>query len=182
MKQERLTTDRLELRPWSFDDAPALFELAHDPHVGPRAGWQPHTSVEESRVVIQQVLAVPDSFAIVERATGALVGAVALKHEDDSYLVQGSDEAELGYWIGVPFQGRGYATEAAAEVLRYAFEDAGKRAVWAGYYDGNERSRRVQEKLGFVHQFSAERDVSLLGEHRIEHCQRLDAEAWHHAE
>ena len=123
-------------------------------------------------MVIQQVLAVPDSFAIVERATGALVGAVALKHEDDSYLVWGSDEAELGYWIGVPFQGRGYATEAAAEVLRYAFEDEGIHAVWAGYYDGNERSRRVQEKLGFVHQFSAERDVSLLGEHRIEHCQR----------
>lgn len=181
LKQERLTTDRLELRPWCLDDAPALFELARDPHVGPRAGWQPHTSVEESRVVIQQVLAVPDSFAIVERATGALVGAVALKHEDDSYLVRGSDEAELGYWIGVPFQGRGYATEAAAEVLRYAFEDEGIHAVWAGYYDGNERSRRVQEKLGFVHQFSAERDVSLLGEHRIEHCQRLDAEAWHRA-
>lgn len=89
LKQERLTTDRLELRPWCLDDAQALFELARDPHVGPRAGWQPHTSVEESRVVIQQVLAVPDSFAIVERATGALVGAVALKHEDDSYLVGG---------------------------------------------------------------------------------------------
>lgn len=181
LKQERLTTDRLELRAWCLDDASALFELARDPRVGPRAGWPPHASVEESRVVIQQVLAVPDSFAIVERATGALVGAVALKHEDDSYLVRGSDEAELGYWIGVPFQGRGYATEAAAEVLRYAFEDEGIHAVWAGYYDGNERSRRVQEKLGFVHQFSAERDVSLLGEYRIEHCQRLDAEAWHRA-
>lgn len=181
MKQERLITDRLELRPWSFDDAPALFELAHDPHVGPRAGWPPHTSVEESHVVIQQVLAVPDSFAIVERATGTLAGAVALKHENASYLVRGSNEVELGYWIGVPFQGRGYATEAAAGVLRYAFEDEGMHAVWAGYYDGNERSRRVQEKLGFVHQFSAERDVSLLGERRVEHCQRLDAEAWRHA-
>lgn len=182
MKQERLATDRLELRPWGFDDAPALFELARDPHVGPRAGWPPHTSVEESRTVIQQVLAVPDSFAIVERMTGALAGAVALKHENASYLVRGSDEVELGYWVGVPFQGRGYATEAAAEALRYAFEDEGMHAVWAGYYDGNERSRRVQEKLGFVHQFSAERDVSLLGERRVEHCQRLDAKAWRRAE
>ena len=69
-----LKTERLLLRPWFEDDAEELFELARDPKVGPAAGWPPHASVDESAAVIRDLLMMSDSFAIIERATGALVG------------------------------------------------------------------------------------------------------------
>lgn len=172
-----LKTDRLLLRPWREDDAPCLFELARDPQVGPAAGWPPHASVEESAAVIRDVLAGPDSFAVIERATGALVGAIALKRGASTDLA-GEDEAELGYWMGVPFWGCGYATEAARTVVAYGFDELGLAAIWAAYYEGNDRSRRVQEKLGFSFCFRRESAVELLGERRIEVCQRLAREQW----
>lgn len=49
-------TERLILRPWTEEDAESLFEYASDPAVGPIAGWPVHTSVENSREIIQQVL------------------------------------------------------------------------------------------------------------------------------
>ena len=167
-----LETDRLLLRPWREDDADALFELARDPKVGPAAGWPSHRSVQESTEIIRSVLMMPDSFAIVERTTGALVGAIALKHEDISEMA-GPGEAELGYWIDAGRWGLGYATEAARAVVAYGFNELGLTSIWAGYYEGNERSRRVQEKLGFVFQYRVEREVELLGERRVECCQRL---------
>ena len=55
-------------------------------------------------------------------------------------------EAEIGYWIGVPFWGRGLIPEATREIMRHGFRDLGLEALWCGYFDGNEKSRRVQEK------------------------------------
>ena len=60
-----LETSRLILRPWRPEDAPALYQLAKDPRVGPAAGWPPHTSVENSRELIEGVLSAPYTFAVV---------------------------------------------------------------------------------------------------------------------
>ena len=64
-------------------------------------------------------------------------------------------------------------------MLRYAFEDLGMNRIWCGYYDGNEKSRRVQEKLGFVYQRKTEGiEVSLLGEIRTGHSNLMTKERW----
>lgn len=60
-------------------------------------------------------------------------------------------EAEIGYWIGVPFWGQGLIPEAVRALLARCFEELGCEAVWCGYYDGNDKSRRVQEKCGFLY-------------------------------
>ena len=65
-------------------------------------------------------------------------------------LTDKADECELGYWIGVPYWGRGLIPEAVTEIVRHAFEDLGVSKVWCGYYDGNTKSKRVQEKCGFT--------------------------------
>ena len=171
----RLETERLTLRPWNEADAPALHHWARDPEVGPRAGWEPHASVEESARIIREVLAVPESYAIVlKRRAGDLpVGAIALMFGAASDLARSSREAELGYWVGRPLWGQGIVPEAAAALLEHAFSDLRLDAVWASYYEGNGQSRRVQEKLGFVFQYRVEREVELLGERRVEYCQRL---------
>ena len=89
------------------------------------------------------------------------------------------DECELGYWLGKPFWGRGYMTEAATKLISYAFEDLGISTIWCGYYDGNNKSKRVQEKLGFVyHHTCNEVPVPMMNETRIGHAQFITKKMW----
>lgn len=69
--------------------------------------------------------------------------------------------------------------EASREILRHAFEDLGMNKVWCGYYDGNSKSKRVQEKLGFKYQRKNENvDVPLMKEKRTEHINLMTREDW----
>ena len=171
-----LETERLILRPWDETDAEACYQYAKDPLVGPPAGWPVHVSVENSRQVIRDVLMKPEIYAIVLKETGLPVGSIGLHHDD---LAKEDDEAELGYWIGVPYWGRGLVPEAARELLRHAFEDLNLNRVWCGYYDGNDKSKRVQEKLGFKHQWtSVNIPVTQMGEIRKGHVNLLTKEEW----
>lgn len=89
------------------------------------------------------------------------------------------DECELGYWIGKPHWGNEYAPEAAGRLIEHGFLDLGMRTIWCGYYDGNSKSRIVQEKLGFVfHHTCDEVDVPLLNEVRIGHTNILTRKHW----
>lgn len=172
-----LKTERLRLRPWQETDAEGLYEYAKDPAVGPPAGWPPHTSVENSRDVIRNVLSAPETYAVC--LEGKPIGSIGLKLKGYTDMTDREDECELGYWIARPFWGQGLIPEAARELLRYAFEELGMSAVWCGYYDGNEKSRRVQEKLGFVyHHTTKDLPVALLGEVRTGHTSLLTRARW----
>ena len=171
-----LETKRLLLRPWEEADAEECYRYAKDPRVGPAAGWPPHKDVDETRRVIRELLMRPEIYAIVLKETGLPIGSIGLHHND---LASKEDEAELGYWIGVPYWGRGLVPEAAREMLRHAFEDLGLARVWCGYYDGNEKSKRVQEKLGFTHQWTTEDvPVTQMGETRRGHVNLLTKAEW----
>ena len=175
-----LETERLILRPWRESDAEDLYIYASDPEVGPPAGWLPHTSVENSREIIRTVLSASDTFAVCLKKTGKPIGSIGFHRKD---LAEAEDEYELGYWIGKPFWGQGLIPEASLEMLRYAFEDLGMNRIWCGYYDGNEKSRRVQEKLGFVYQRKTEGiEVSLLDEIRTGHSNLMTKERWQKVE
>ena len=173
-----LKTKRITLRPWQESDAESLYEYAKDPAIGLSAGWPPHTSVENSRDIIRQVLSAPQTYAVC-LADGKAVGSVGLKLKGQTDMTDREDECELGYWIGRPFWGQGLIPEACTALLKYAFEELGMAAVWCGYYDGNEKSRRVQEKLGFRFHHTAEGlEVPLLGEIRTGHASLLTREQW----
>lgn len=146
-----LETERLILRPWKETDAEMLYEYAKHPEVGPSAGWPVHTSVEHSREIIRTVLSEPETYAVVLKETGQPVGSIGLMIGAESNLRIAADEGEIGYWIGVPYWGRGLIPEAVRELMRYGFEDLDLKTLWCGYFEGNEKSRRVQEKCGFRH-------------------------------
>lgn len=174
-----LTTERLILRPWEETDAEELFRHASSPEVGPIAGWPVHTSVENSRAIIQNVLSVPETFAIVLKETNLPIGSIGLKTGDATDLTDAEDECELGYWLGTLYWGQGIMPEAVNEVLRYAFEDLGMQKIWCGYYDGNTKSKRVQEKCGFQYEWTTEGvDVPLMQETRTGHVNSLSKEGW----
>ena len=172
-------TERLILRPWREDDAESLYKYASDPEVGPKAGWPPHTSVEDSRQIIRQVLSVPETYAVCLKESGEAVGSVGLKMGDATDMTDRADECELGYWIGRPFWGQGLIPEASRELLRHAFEELNMQAIWCGYYDGNTKSRRVQDKLGFVYHHTTEGlEVRLMNEIRTGHVMLMTKETW----
>ena len=174
-----LETERLILRKWTEADAESLFECARNPEVGPIAGWPVHESVEESRDVIRNVLTGSECYAICEKENNIAIGAVELKLKGNTGMTEQEDECELGYWLGQSFWGRGYMPEAARELLRHGFEDLGMTTIWCGYYDGNQKSKRVQEKLGFVYHHTCNGvPVPLLNEVRIGHTNVMTKDHW----
>lgn len=178
----KLETERLILRPWKETDAENLYAYASDPEVGPPAGWPPHTSVENSREIIKGVLSRKETYAVCLK-DGKPIGSIGLHLNGSTDMTDRDDECELGYWIAKPFWGQGMIPEAARELLRYAFEQLGMRAVWCGYYEGNNKSRKVQEKLGFVYQHKTEEiEVPLMNEIRIGHCNLMTKERWQRVE
>ena len=177
-----LETERLILRPWKETDAEELYTYASDPEVGPPAGWPPHTSVENSREIIKGVLSRKETYAVCLK-DGKPIGSIGLHLNGSTDMTDRDDECELGYWIAKPFWGQGMIPEAARELLRYAFEQLGMRAVWCGYYEGNDKSRKVQEKLGFVYQHMTEGiEVTLMNEVRTGHCNLMTKERWQRVE
>lgn len=174
-----LETDRLFLRPWRPADAQSLYTYAKDPEVGPAAGWPVHRSVQQSGEIIQTVLCAPETYAICLKTDDQPIGSIGLKMGTATDMTDRPDECELGYWVGKPFWGKGIVPEAARALLERAFGVLGMRAVWCGYYAGNEKSRRVQEKLGFsYHHTTPDVDVPLLGQRRVGHCSLLKRENW----
>ena len=174
-----LKTERLILRRWEDSDAESLFEYAADPDVGPIAGWPPHQSIEESRDVIKNVFSGKEAYAICLKTDDRAIGAIELKLNGHTDLTERDDECELGYWLGKPFWGQGIMPEAVKEILRHAFEKIGMTKVWAGYYEGNLKSKRVQEKSGFRYQWKSEGvDVPLMHEKRTGHVSSMTKDQW----
>ena len=171
-----LHTTRLLLRPWEVSDAQALYIQAHNPIIGKRCGWMPHKSVEESREIIENVLRKPHSFAIC-LSDNTLIGSISLLFQGESRLSVGEDEAEIGYWLGENFWGKGYMTEAVLQVIHYAFEELSLTQLWASVYKENIASQRVIEKCGFCYHHTLEDFLfPLIGERHTSLVYRLQKE------
>ncbi len=174
-----LETKRLILRHWEDSDAESLFEYAKDPDIGPIAGWPAHQSIDESREVIRKVLSGKEAYAICLKADGKAIGTIELKLNGHTDMTERDDECEAGYWLGKPFWGQGIMPEAVREILRHAFEDIGMTKVWIGYYEGNNKSKRVQEKCGFRYQWKTESvDVPLMHEKRTGYVSSITKDQW----
>ena len=89
------------------------------------------------------------------------------------------NEAELGYWIGVPFWGLGMIPEASRELVRHGFEELKFKKIWCGYFEGNTKSKRVQEKCGYTFQ-RIEKDIpwTLMNDIRTEYITCITREEW----
>lgn len=174
-------TERLLLRPWKETDAESLYEYAKDPEVGPIAGWPVHTSVGNSLDIIKNVLSAPGTYAVCLKEDNRAIGSIGLMAPAQSHLSIREDEIEVGYWIGVPFWGNGYIPEAVSRIQQYVFEELECSAMWCGYYDGNEKSKRCQEKCGFTYHHTEEnKPCVLMGDTRTEHFTRITKEQWNH--
>lgn len=147
MEDDRnIETARLLLRPFEMSDAPDVQRLAGDIAIADTTLTVPHPYLDG---MAEQWIATHApkfeagelvNFAIVERQHGELVGAIGLT------LETAFDRAELGYWVGRPYWGLGYCTEAAASVVRYGFKRLGLNRIHARYVQRNPASGRVMQK------------------------------------
>lgn len=174
-----METERLILRRWNESDAEDLFEYAKDADVGPIAGWPPHKNIEESLSVIKNVFNGKEAYAICLKKDNKAIGAIELKLNGHTDLTVRDDECEMGFWLGKPFWRQGIMSEAVKEMLRHAFEDCNMQKVWIGYYEGNEKSKRLQEKCGFKFQWKSEDvDVPLMHEKRTGFVNAMTKSDW----
>lgn len=175
----KLETDRLILRPWKENDAESLFKYASHPDVGPSAGWPAHTSVENSREIIKNFLSDQVTFAVVLKESNEPVGSVGLKLGNASKLGIKETEGEIGYWIGVPYWGRGLIPEAVRKIMQYGFEVLNLKKIWCTCFSENIKSKRVQEKCGFKYHHTAYNTPSAVnGAVHAMHITYISKEEW----
>jgi len=144
-----LTTERLILRPLSHADAPAVASLASDKRISDMTLTVPHPYELKhatswiSTHRLSHSAELNTVWAVCERSGGTLVGTIGIVYNRHN-------SAEIGYWLGAPWWNKGYTSEAAGAVLRYAFElrDPPLQRVDSHHFFGNDASGRVMEKMG----------------------------------
>lgn len=175
----KFTTDRLIIRPWELKDAEDLFRYAKDKNIGPPAGWPAHTSIEESISVIEEVFSKPEIYAVALKEDNRAIGCIGILIGEDSNFPISEREGEVGYWLGVPFWGQGLIPEALEVIIAYSFETLKLTDLWCGFFEGNEKSKRVQEKCGFKHDRIVENQfIEFMNDYRVEYISRLTKADW----
>ncbi|EJD6408759.1 GNAT family N-acetyltransferase [Providencia rettgeri] len=174
-----LNTNRLVLRPWQETDASDLYFYAKDKRIGPIAGWPPHQNEEESRIIIKNIFMREEIYAVTLKNDNRAIGLIGLSFNHESNFPIGDNDAEVSYWIGVPFWGKGLIPEAMSEIMRHAFVDLKLYNLWCGYFQGNQQSKIAQEKCGFkYHSTLAPQYIELIAETKTEDISRITAQEW----
>lgn len=144
-----LTTNRLTLRPLTMMDAADLYAVFSDPAVVRYWSAEPWTSIASAEAAIGQALDAYREqsevrFGIELAETGALIGTVGLHH-----IFPQNRRCEIGYALGSPHWGKGYATEALGAALDYGFHELRLNRVEADIDPRNVASGSVLERMGF---------------------------------
>lgn len=143
-------SDRLILRRWREEDADALYKYASDGRVSEMALWPRHTSVEMSRDVIRDFFQPnPYTFAMILKETGEPIGCIGLVPIGDEHFAPLPDEREVGYWIGLPYWGKGLTTEALSSLICFCRNTLHLDSLLITTDANNIASQRVAEKCGF---------------------------------
>lgn len=153
-----LETERLRIRPYREDDIPELLPLVGAREVAATTLRIAHPYTEEDARAFLELAKDPDKLwlAITLRSDASQIGGIGLRIEPQHR------HAELGYWLGVAHWGKGYATEAAREMLRYGFKELSLHRIFATHFKHNPASGRILKKVGM----------------RYEGCQRQHLLKW----
>lgn len=151
MPQENIKTCRLLLRPFHHHDAHDVRHLAGDREVAANVLPIPHPY--ELRMAEDWICRQEERFQSGEEVTyaitlisGSLIGSISLRMNHEH------EHAELGYWIGKPYWGQGFATEAAKAVINYGFSVLNLNRIYARHMKRNPASGRVMTKLGMEYE------------------------------
>jgi len=174
MSSVMLETQRLQLHQLAESDVPGLLPLISAREVAATTLRIPHPFEEKH---FREYLATPAKenelrLGIRLRTDGRLIGGMGL-HPDAQH-----NRAELGYWIGVPYWGNGYATEAAQAVVDYGFTQFKYNRIFAGHFGHNPASGNVLKKIGMKHEGCMRGHVLKWGEYVDLHMYAILRDEW----
>ncbi len=160
-----LKSQRLILRPFKMSDAAAIAELANDKDIATNTENLPfpyyeHHAIDWIRA--HQYMYDDDQMltqAITLAKKGTVIGAIGLE------FTKSYHHAELGYWLGKPFWGMGYATEATKRIVHHGFMDLKLHRIHAFHLSQNPASGNVLKKLGMLHEGSMREHILKWGEY-----------------
>lgn len=168
----QLETDKVILRHVRQTDLHDIFEYAVDQETGPRAGWPPHKTIEDTKAILNNWLkkdATEEVFAIVYKENNKMIGTVGItllnNHEKDQknlvvkeVLAQGKIAYEIGTTLAKAYWNKGISTNTLKVMLEHLFKDRNADVVIVCHYEQNKPSERVQIKNGLKQIYAYERD------------------------
>lgn len=162
-KQPVLETERLTLRPFKITDAKQVQTLAGHREIASTTLNIPHpyedgmaeTWISTHEDTFKQEKGV--TYAMTLKDEGTLIGCIGMMGLSKGH------QGELGYWVGVPYWGKGFCTEAGSALLEYGFNKLGLNRIHACYVSQNPASGRVMEKLGMTHEGTRKQHVLKWG-------------------
>ena len=172
-----LQTERLLLRPFALSDEAAVFALVSDPEIARFVRFEAHRTPAETRTFLEFVLehyqrGNPFALAITLREGGTLIGSCGFVSQAPERKA-----AEIGYWIGKPYWGQGYAVEAARALIRFGFEQMGLERIEAKCFLANRAGQRVIERLAMKFE-ATDRSELIKGHHPELNMYGISTEEW----
>lgn len=176
----QMTTKRLKLRPIQTGDEVGLWPHVSDSRLTTFLAWEPHTNLAQTKLMVDALVQSQAQYAGFHWlvCTGAdVVGLVSLIDVRWTHRSWTINRAELAYWIGVPFQSKGYATEASRAVVGFAYERLGLHKIRVYHAADNPASEKTVEKLNF-RLVGEERDAFQKNGcwHHLRHYERVVSE------
>lgn len=165
-------TERLEIRPFTKEDADAVYAFCSLPEVMDLSGMgAAHTSLEQTQRELGRWMRTGCKHAMVLRETGQVIGEISVKPDSEE---QREDTRELGCALHPAYQHKGYMTEAVQGALGW-LQKAGIRYVWACCFVENAPSRALIERCGFAFRRQGSYTVKTIGERHqsLEYCMEL---------
>ncbi len=156
-----LTTERLLLRPLTIDDCPAIerYASAYEVALNTLSIPHPYPPGAAAEWIAKATARGKDHVFGSALQDEGLIGTVGLHLNPDH------DFAEMGYWVGVPFWGRGYVPEAARAAIGWAFANLPVHRIQAAHFTRNPASGRVLLKLGMTHEGTHRQAIKKWGEY-----------------
>lgn len=147
-----------------------FYEYASVDGVGECAGWPHHTSLEESKMILEDFLRSKENYAVVDKRLNKCIGSLGVMPNTDLTQLQETREkfplkraVELGYVLSKAYWGKGLMTEAVKKVIDYLFTEDKYDVIFISHYDFNKRSDRVIVKCGLHYWFTIKnKQVKLL--------------------
>ncbi|MBM7601667.1 RimJ/RimL family protein N-acetyltransferase [Virgibacillus halotolerans] len=159
-----LQTDRLILRSYKVSDAPTAQKLAGERGLA-ETTFLPHPyTLEAAKEWIQGHSKLIEAgsaypFAVTMESTKELIGTMTIRVD------KLHNKGELAYWIGRPYWGKGYATEAAQLIIDFGFNELNLNRIWAPIMSKNKASCKVMEKVGMSYEGTIKQDILRWGQY-----------------
>ncbi|MEA5017810.1 MAG: GNAT family protein [Erysipelotrichaceae bacterium] len=173
-----LKTERLTLRRWITKDIFDFHEFMGDEKIATMAGFKPHESLWESRILLDIFIKKDYGWAIYHNEDKKVIGFVSLN--DDPKRATSLNAKCIGYSLTRKYWGKGLMVEAVSAVMSHAFNDLKISLLAIYHYPDNQRSKRVIEKLGFIYE-GCLRQSAILFNHEVkdECCYSLTASEYY---